>query len=222
MDEALNEVLSGEEPKAEDEAKQEEVQATGEKETATPADDNAEVLAFKAKAQDEKRKRQEAQQKLQEMEERLRQLETSKEEVDYWDDPKKAIDSTVDTRLREVEEQMNARLWGLSEQLTKERHEDYQEITDYFVDEVAPKNPHLVEQAKLEANPYEFIYRQAKAQKQLAEVGDVDKLRAQIRAEVEAELKGKPEVPPTLSTERATGGNQGQTDSDDLEDILGR
>jgi ATP-dependent protease HslVU (ClpYQ) ATPase subunit len=218
-EEALNDVLQGEETPDEP---VETTEATGE-DTAPPAEEtqDKEVLAFKAKAQDEKRKRQEAQQQLQEMEARLKRLEEPETEIDYWEDPKKAIDSTVETRFNALEEQMTSRIWGLSEQLAKERHEDYQEITDYFVDHVAPKSPHLVEQAKLEPNPYEFIYQQAKAQKQLEEVGDVDKLRAQIRAEIEAELKGKPEVPPTLSNERAAGPTP-SPDSDDLEDILGR
>lgn len=242
--ETLENVLSEESEQSTEPVEQEvETQeTTGEEETTPPVEDETpepvespEIAAFKAKAQDEKRKRQEWEQRARTLEEQLSQPKEETSEDDFWDNPKEAVSKTLQSEIGKVEQAFNTKLWGMSERLAKKTYTDFDEVMDYFADEIAPQSPHLVEQARQDPDPYDFIYRTAKAQKELAEVGDINALKAKIRAEVvaemeqsnktkiEEEIQKRSNLPGTLANERATGGNAKQSKgTESLDDILGR
>ena len=206
--------------------------------TAPPAEpeqpkheESPEVAAFKTKALDEKRKRQSLEEQNRALLEQLQQIQQPKEEVDYWDDPEKALDMRVNSEVERVSQAFNQKFNALAEDMTKSKYQDYDDVADYFLEVLAPQNPGLVEQARGQVNPYEFIYKTTKAQKELAEVGDIDALKAKLRAEVlaeikvsgEAEAKKLAEIPGSLAGQRGTAAPTGaELGSDSLEDILGR
>jgi hypothetical protein len=191
------------------------------------------VKAFKTKALDERRKRQEAEARYAELEQRLKNLEQPKEIIDFWDNPEGATQAMLDQRLQALEQGVQARFSELSQSLMRDKYSDYDEMTDYFVNEIAPNNPYLVEQARSQPNPFEFAYKTAKTQRQLNEAGDLDslkaKLKAEIRAEIEsetkssfeAELKRRSALPETLANTRGASVPTG-AEMESLEDILGR
>lgn len=191
-----------------------------------PKEEDPKENAFYAKAQDEKRKRQQLEAELAQL---RQQMEQPKEEVDYWDDPQKVIDQ----RLGSFETNVNSRFNALSEHYAKQMHSDYDEVMDYLRDEMPNELPHLASQAVNEVSPAEFLYKAAKAKKELAEVGDIDQLKAKLKAELlaeietetkakfEADLAKKSGIPQTLANQR-TASTPTKGGEDSLEDILGR
>lgn len=225
----LDAVLQGEAEVVEQEQaepEQETAEATGETEDTTPPVDesttpepeNKEVLAFKAKAQDEKRKRQDLEAKLREIEER-----NKPKDDDYWDNPK----GVLEKMRSELRTEFKGDLYGITEELTRDAHEDYDDTVNWFMAEMAETNQGILETARSKRNPHQYIYKEAKRLKKMQEIGDVDeyleKERAKIRAEVEAELK-KPKTPSgSLANERAAGGNSRTPEGQEsLNDIFGR
>jgi len=248
MDELEN-VLSGE-PVAEPEAEQPPAETKGEEtaEPTTPVEDNQEpdedkrFKAMLAKSQDEKRKRQAAQEKNRTLEAELEALKRPQKEVgedDYWENPKEAVETTIDNRFGQLEQNYELRILGLSEELARSKHDDYDDMRDYFLENIAENQPHIAQEARQTANPHEYIYNVAKSQKELSEVGDIDALREKIREEerakllgsketelreqIEAEIQKRSSIPGSLANERAASGNSTQVgDNESLDDIMGR
>ena len=207
-------------------------ETTGE-EDATPAEEheaeqqpeeNREVAAFKAQAIDERRKRQA-------LEQRLKELESQKPEIkddDYWDNPKDVIQKT----RTDIENSFNGKLYAVTEELTRDAYEDYDEMVDYFVQNLADQNPGILETARAKANPHRYIYQETKKLRKLAEIGDIDKYEQTLREKIAAEERAKIEAefanstrktpPGSLANERAAGKGSTQANSDTLEDIFGR
>lgn len=227
---SLDDVLQGnDEPEVVEQAapepeitKVEEAEPTTEPEPTKQAEP-PEVSAFKAQALDERRKRQALEQQLRALEEQQRQIPTEK--PDFWENP----DAAMDARIAEIQRASDMRFYALAEDMTKGKYSDYEEISDYFVEVLAPQNPGLIEQARNQANPYEFIYKATKAQKELAEVGDINALKAKLRAEVEAELRTSmakeaeklAKIPGSLAGQRGASAPTG-VEHESLADILGR
>ena len=233
MEESLDDVLSDkavEEPQevmeAADETAKGEVAETPSETEEQPKQpiESPEVSAFKAQALDERRKRQALEQQLRALEEQQRASQVEK--PDFWDDPDKAIDS----RIAQIQQGYDQKYNALAEHFTRSQHADYDEISDYFVEVLAPQNPALIDQARNQVNPFEFIYNATKAQKELAEVGDINALKAKLRAEVEAEVKASMQaeadklakIPGSLAGQRGASAPPVGVNDESLFDILGR
>lgn len=79
----------------------------------------------------------------------------------------------------------------LSEDLMRETKPDYDEMIDAFVKPAMERDPTFRQQVITAANPAKFAYQQAKrlkAEKELGDDFDADKLKATLREQVKAEL----------------------------------
>lgn len=175
----------------------------------------AELNAFKAKALDEVSKRQALAQQLE-------QLKQPVEKPDAFVDPEKAIDHSINGLKTEFEN----RFLNMSEFNARSRHsEDFDQMTEVFFNEMVVQNPSLQQQAMQHADPYEFIYQQAKTHNEFKGVGSIDDFKARIESELRAKLEAEyaekqkaaaeqaitNSIPTTLATATAAGGNKGQT-----------
>lgn len=118
--------------------------------------------------------------------------------------------------LSEVQQTvLNERL-NMSEMMIRESKEDAEQAINAFM-EVAAVNPGLKQHAMSQAHPYKFIYDQGKRIEAMKEIGDPvsykDKIRAELRAEMEAEFKKEPEpalnLPTSLAGVRSSGARTG-------------
>lgn len=140
----------------------------------------------------------------------------------------------MNDRLASLENNFTNRLYGLSENQARRAYDDFDEIVDYFKDNIAQTQPHVVAEARGQVDPAEFIYKTAKAQKELAEAGDITQLKARLKAEAraeieaetkaefDAELEKRSSIPGSLANQRATTAPKGALSDESLEDILGR
>ena len=77
------------------------------------------------------------------------------------------------------------------------------------------ENPTVAQQAAADYDPWGYAFRAYKNQQTMQELGatDLNQLKAQIRAELEAELASQkpavPNIPPSLSTQRSVSGRTG-------------
>jgi len=123
-------------------------------------------------------------------------------------------------------------LYAVTEELTRDAYEDYDEMVDFFVQNLADQNPGILETARSKANPHRYIYQETKKLRKLAEIGDFDKYEETLRTKIAAEERAKIEAelansnrktpPGSLANERAAGKGSQQANSDTLEDIFGR
>lgn len=186
-------------------------------ESATAADaDDDKTEWTKKMALDERRKRQELERRYAELEAKLKAPEGKEEGVDFFSDPDKALGQVKDEIRSEL---ANAKL-EISQELMRERHEDYDELESEFVD-LAKDNPVLIKQLSEAKNPAKFAYETAMKARKANELENVDtfreKIRAEerekIRAELEAEMKQNAEkaqkrdkaLAPSLANQRAAG-----------------
>lgn len=140
--------------------------------------------AFKAKAADEVRKRQA-------LEAQLAASNQDEQKAFDWDAPEKTIDSVKS----EMTATMNQKLINLSAAQCASRHDDYAEKEQKFI-QMANENPTLVTEMMNQADPAEWAYNMASQRMFTDEVGSnpkayEEKLRAKIRAEIEAEYSTK-------------------------------
>lgn len=184
----------------------------------------------KKMALDERRKRQELERRYAELEAKLKTPEGKEEVVDFFADPDKAL-GQVKNEIRI--ELANAKL-EISQELMRERYEDYDELESEFVD-LAKDNPVLIKQLSEAKNPAKFAYETALKARKANELNDVDtfreKIRAEerekIRAELEAEMKQNAEkaqkrdraLAPSLANQRAAGALD-EVATETLEDIF--
>ena len=106
-----------------------------------------------------------------------------------------------------------------SEMLARKTYPDYQEKCDKFK-ELCQLTPGLFQQALVQPDPAEFVYKTAKTHQELADAGSIDELRARLekeaRIKVEAEYKEKEEqrkkeqaaLPSSLSNVTSVGTNR--------------
>lgn len=226
----LSEVLSSEaderiiqEPETVDEVIETKAEETGEAEKSaeattpveeTKTNDVSELEQIKrqlnasiAQANDERSKRQALQQQFE---------QKQVEKPDAYVEPDKAIAFEVD----QVAQQNDQRFLAYAFENAQDKYPDFLEMQDIFFDQVAASNPALIEQAKQQADPYKFIYNQAKNFNEFKDVGSLDEykskveleLRAKLDAEYAEKLKQQTEqvitnsIPGTLSTATAAGG----------------
>lgn len=168
---------------------------------------NAETAAFKTKALDEVNKRQDLQ-------------KAQVEKPDAYVEPDNAIQFAVD----QVEQKFEARFLNLTEAGARSRHDDFDEMKDLFINEMANDNPVLAQQALAQQDPHEWIYQQAKHHNEFKDVTSMDDLKAKIEADIEAKYAAKyaedknaitekaitDSIPGSLATSTAAGGNQGK------------
>ena len=143
-----------------------------------------------AAVKDERRKRQELEKELESLKQKQQE---PKELPDVFDDQKAFVESI---RSEFQQELGNAKL-EVARSMMMEFHDDYEAMEAKFID-LAKENPTLRDQAMKEANPAKFAYQQAKKYEEYQKVQDVDaykeQLRNEMRAEIEAEIKGTQQV----------------------------
>lgn len=144
----------------------------------------------KKAALDERRKRQEMERERDELKAKLEKLETSPkqdESVDLFDDPQgfeKNLESRMDQKIVNMKAEM-------SRSMMIDNHEDYEEAELKFFD-LAKENPLLRQQAMQHPHPAKFVYEQVKRHDEFQQFKDgtyQDRLRAEIRKELETEMK---------------------------------
>ncbi|MCK5602763.1 hypothetical protein KAR91_12860 [Candidatus Pacearchaeota archaeon] len=190
-----------------------EVETKGEEEPTTPVDEESKadkgvIETMRA----ERRKRQASEQQVQELQSKLDKLEG---ETDIFDDPNGFIDQKLDKVRKESEN----RFLSMSEHQANARYDDFEEKKANFFDIMAKANPALTQEAINSPDPYDYIYNASKQQMEIASIGDLSTYRERLTAEItadlakggnpaiEAAIKKKLELPGTLATERAAGGN---------------
>lgn len=196
-------------------------QPTGEKEVSPPDTGNDQIEAFKASMMDERRKRQELEEQLKSYQQQ------SQPKPDFWENP----EGVLGDYAKRMQQQLYQTQVNLSTEMMRTMHDDYDEMESKFI-ELAQQNPALIAQMNQSGNPAKFAYTTAKAEverQQFADPNYKEKLKAELRAEIEAEQRAKLEgeiskrasLPGTLSSERATGGKH-SAGHDSLSDLLGR
>lgn len=152
----------------------------------------------KTAAIDERRKRQELEKKYQQLEAELaalRQPAQPKQEVErpnVFDDPENAFNYSENL----VEQKAFARLVKYSEAEMREKHSDYDEMSDEFM-KLAQQNPVLKQELFNAPNPAKFAYNTAKNYLEAQKFSDPtykEQLKEDIRKEVLAELARNQEV----------------------------
>jgi hypothetical protein len=162
---------------------------------------------------DEREKRQRAQQEA-EYYRRLIEQQKPQEKPDFYEDPEKFAAVQQQTVQQAL---WNERL-NMSEAIVRDKHGD--EVVDAATQafqQALQANPALYAEMRQARNPYGYVVDWHKKQSFLSEVGDPDRwkqsqieaLRAQVRAELEAEFtqKAKPAAPPrSLAKAPSAGG----------------
>lgn len=178
--------------------------------------EDKEKKALVAQAKDERRKRQESDRRIDELEKQLQSQLQQKEMPDVFDDQKAFVDSLRDEYKQEISK---AKL-ELAREMMIDAHDDYLEKEELFR-EMAKDNPSIVAEAEKQSNPVKYLYQQAKKYEQFQQMQDVDsykqKLMAEVRADIERELRAEQEgkakasnITPSLAKARATDGDKFQ------------
>ena len=165
-----------------------------------PVQESEKEQAYKRAMQAEREKRQAA-------EARLRELEQPKKEpIDPWTD----LPGALKSEREQLQETLFVERCNLTAEIARQRHTDYDEMQAAFL-EAAEADPSLFARLRQERNPAEYAYKQGLLHRELGSVnGDPvayrEKLKASIRAEVEAELAAKggvkpPAVPASLNSD---------------------
>jgi hypothetical protein len=180
----------------------------GEDNGAPPAQES-ENVPVKA-LQEERRKRQELEQQFKELQQQMQQPPAPApdifENTEGW---QQHFGNQVAQNAAQFAAQ-NARL-DTSEMLAATAHDDFEEMKAEFL-EMAQQNPTLAEQAKADRHPWEKAYQIAKNARTMKEMGatSIEELRAGIRAELEAEMKGQaPRFPTSTALDGSVAGRGG-------------
>jgi hypothetical protein len=178
-----------------------------------------------AALKDERRKRQEAEARAAAIEAHYAQLARQQQvqapqqpAVDFWDDPQAFMDSRMaqlgETMLQQWEQRQQAQRLDASEQAARAKYPDYDEAFVAF-EQAVQANPRLAFELAQQSDPGEFAYSKGKAALAIQSVGSLDALKAQIRAELEAEAKAafnpapKPVLPSTTAGDTSVGARSG-------------
>lgn len=136
--------------------------------------------------------------------------------VDFWDDPQSFMDTRMnqlgETLLQQWEQRETAKRLDQSEQAARSKYADYDEVFVAF-EQAVQANPRLAVELAQSANPGEYAYSKGKAAIAIQSVGSLDELKAQIRAEIEAEARTafqpKPVLPSTTAGDTSVGSRSG-------------
>ena len=138
--------------------------------------------------------------------------------VDFWDDPQSFMDTRMNqlgqTLLQQWEQRETAKRLDQSEQAARSKYQDYDDAFAAFEQSVQA-NPRLAMELAQAADPGEFAYSKGKAALAIQSVGSLDALKAQIRAELEAEAKAafqpaaRPVLPSTTAGDTSVGSRGG-------------
>jgi hypothetical protein len=177
----------------------------------------AEYAALK----DERRKRQEAEARAQAIEAHYAQLSRQQQPqqppVDFWDDPQSFMDqrfsSMTEQLFQQWEQRQQVQRINASEEAARAKYADYSDAYSAF-EHAVRLNPMLATELAQAPDPGEFAYRKGKTALEIQRVGSIDELRAQIRAEVEAEARAaiapaKPVLPSTTAADTSIGARSG-------------
>lgn len=148
------------------------------------------------------------------MEQQFRQPAET-EAPDFWEDPNAVISNQVATAVQAALQgwemkQMQAEA-DRSEAAAKAKYPDYEDAFAKFREQVQ-FNPGLINELQMAADKAEFAYRRGKQALELSQVGDLDALKAQIRAQVEAELRASApvvDIPTTTAGQRSVSDRGG-------------
>ena len=210
---SLEDALKGEDSqdsKPDEESKVEDGSTTEQK--AEPdSQDSSKLAAAEAQARDERKKRQRLQQRLDELERKIDQ--GNKKAPDPVEDPEGALSH----QREEIENLLVRERISLSRAMMQDQHDDYDEMESKFLD-MAEANPALKTQMLQAPLPAQFVYKTAKAD---VKPVDIDAIRAEMKKEILAELKGQIPDTPSLAGERAAGDDSTPVE-ETLAEILGR
>lgn len=198
-----------EEPPADSEVIEEEKGEEKKEEAAPPAVEPPDVAGLKAALLAERQKRQAYEEELARKTEEESKRQQNPEDIDEYKESIKA-------ELRgEFQKTLMVERLNMSEAMARDKHSDFDEKLEVFKGMVQ-ENPALYTQMVQQANPAEFAYKQASQQLKMKEFADPEAyekaLRDKIRAELEAEYKGKgksrEELPVSLAGTRGVSGTK--------------
>lgn len=168
------------------------------------------------------------------------QVKTEPTEVpDPYTQPEEYTQHVINQQNTKIASDQNnalkARLQA-AEDVARVELDNYDKYADHFAKVVATQNPQLVEMMKASPDPAKYAYYKGKQafdnaeiQNQIQQAGGLDGYKAQLKAEIEAELAvKKPEtvIPPNLNSVTSTGGepvtNEIGEGTDGLNQLLGR
>lgn len=194
--------------------------AKGEKEEETPPvpketkPEKAPETGLQAGISAERKKRQDAERRALELEQRLQALEAAKNAAPMPDPQADPQGYTQAIQQQQYGMVLNQNL-NFSEMLARDKHGDdvVEEAQQAFL-EAVKVDPTLYQQLHTQRNPYGWLMKWHKQRQFMSEVGDDpsayrQKLEAEIRAQLEAELQQKrpqaPTPPPSLASVRSNG-----------------
>lgn len=167
---------------------------------------------------DERQKRQEWERKAQEYEEKLKAYESPESDVSVFEDEGKFKEKIQ----QESEVKMHNALLGISKAYAERElgAEVVAEAEEWYAKE-GTKSPYMVQkvhESNLKFHTVVDLYNEEKTRRT-----DPSELKAQLRAEILAELKSeekpKTTITPSLASKRSAGADKHNTE--DFEDILG-
>jgi hypothetical protein len=136
---------------------------------------------------------------------------------EFWDDPQGFMSAEMsrfgETLLQQWEQRQQIQRIDASEKAVRAKYADYDEAYQAF-EQAVQANPRLAYELAQSDDPGEFAYSKGKAALAIQSVGSLDALKAQIRSEIEAELKAaipqpKPVLPSTTAADGSVGGRSG-------------
>ena len=170
-------------------------QETEEKDDSTPEskaeqkteDEEGPESWTKAAVLDERRKRQALEAELEQLKQG-KQPAAETEKPDWYGDPEKA----AQVMQQQVGQTVSQQVWqtkvGLSQDLMRSQHEDYDELESEFMD-LVKEQPGLVQEMLQAPNPARFAYDTAKKAREYTAMKDVDAYKAKMRQEIEAKVR---------------------------------
>jgi hypothetical protein len=138
--------------------------------------------------------------------------------TDFWEDPQTFLDQRLsglgEELLERFEQRQQTKRLEASEQAAKTKYADYDEKFAAF-EQAVQLNPRLAYELAQASDPGEFAYARGKTALEIQRVGSLDDLKAQIRAEMEAEARAviqpapRLQLPSTTAADGSVGGRGG-------------
>jgi DNA repair exonuclease SbcCD ATPase subunit len=199
----------------------------GEDTDAPPASEDRVPIAA---IHDERRKRQELEKRVAEYEAKLQQLQNPPQPApDMFENPE-GWQNHFGGQIKQqaAQEASFNSLLNTSEMLCRDKYEDFEEAKTKFM-ELAEANPVLAQQALGDPHPWRKAYTLVKNHEKMEALGATDaqsleaRLREEIRAELQAELKPAPAavIPQSLATAQSGRGTSGVWNPPTIDEILG-
>lgn len=132
--------------------------------------------------------------------------------ADFWDDPHGFMNGFGQQLMQQWEQRETNKRLDRSEQAARAKYDDYSDAYDAF-EQSAQQNPQLIAQMLQADDPGEFVYSRGKTTLEIQRVGSIDDLKAQIRAELEAEarqvIQPAHRLPSTTAADTSIGARSG-------------